>query len=124
MAGHFDAFNFSSSDSLDNQLQFNESTPGLSLESSNLKRKSRKVSDEIKISINDSNFSEDLKQQNRNQRILSFQDSIFSQDQEIECAQKNIPEDSKDQLEMKKRDAKSFAKQSLIKTEEQSSVVN
>lgn len=110
MAGHFDAFNFSSSDSLDNQLQFNASTPGLSLESSNLKRKSRKVSDEIKISINDSNFSEDLKQQNRNQRILSFQDSIFSQDQEIEFAQKNIPEDSKDQLEMKKRDAKSFAK--------------
>jgi len=72
MAGHFDAFNFASSDSLDNQLQFNASTPGLPLESSNLKRKSRKVSDEIKISINDSNFSEDLKQQNRNQRILSF----------------------------------------------------
>ena len=66
MLHQFDDFCFSSSDSLENQLQYNASTPGLSLESSISKRKSRKVSDEIKININDSNFSEESEKQNRN----------------------------------------------------------
>lgn len=112
---HLDVFGFNSSDNLDTHLNF--STPGFSFESSNQKPKSRKVSDELKISIQDSNFSEDSEQLVREGKFASFSNPDFFDAKQLlnTYLRQMICEDSKDHHESKKREAKHQAKQGALK---------